>query len=619
MTSKRFSHYITKNKRQVFPRYCVFVDTETKQIPISNTEIRQELFLGVAQYVDYDSKDTEDEIVFYNPLDFWLWVVGKIHDRKKLYVFAHNQDFDFRVLEGFSKLKYLGFVQGKLIAESSAWICDFKYDNDLPVWYNGKRRRSSNNFRCSIQTLDTTNWFKASLDSLGKIIGHKKFKMPSYEAPMSEWITYCRQDVVVLRKVFENYVDFLITQNMGNFGFTLAKQSFNCFRHRFMQHQILVHCNEKVTQLERESYYGGRTECWFIGHEKKDYYFKVDVNSMYPAVMQCNLFPTKLKGMRRILSDDSRDNLDKNCLSISRCLIETNEPCIPYRMNKRLCFPIGKFEATLCSPEIELARERGCKIKIKDTAYYEGEYLFKDWVNYFYPLRKKLREEGNEQYQYFVKIIMNSLYGKFGQKNTDWKQQEIVDDGKSWYRQITDMETGETETLKSINGTIYKANGEHDGFDTIVSIASFVTSYSRVMMYRFILQAGIDNCYYSDTDSLIVNRLGWENLQNKIDQTKLGWLGLEAHDNEVQIYNLKDYIFADEIKLKGVPHRAVWNTKGYYECQQWEHMNGAIQKERLETVVTAMVEKRMKRIYTKGCIQPNGRVQPFELPLTDDM
>jgi len=104
--SKRFSHYITANKRQTFPRYCIFVDTETWQRYNTDSSIRQELFFGIAQFRDYESVGVEDEIIFYKAIDFWLWVSSKCNDRKKLHIFAHNQDFDFRVLGGFSNLKY---------------------------------------------------------------------------------------------------------------------------------------------------------------------------------------------------------------------------------------------------------------------------------------------------------------------------------------------------------------------------------------------------------------------------------------------------------------------------------------------------------------------------------
>ncbi len=612
--SKRFTHYIKKAKRQVFPRYCIFVDTETKQIPFEENSIRQELFLGVAQYRDYESKGVEDEIIFKESSTFWTWVCSKCNDRKKVYIFAHNQDFDFRVLQGFSSLRYMGFTQGKMICESNVWILDYKYDDLEPVWYKGKQRRTNKNFRCTLSFLDTTNWFKASLASLGKIIGCKKTIMPSYEEPFETWVAYCRQDVNVLRRVFENYVDFLKKEDMGNFGFTLAKQALNTFKHRFMKHDILVHCNKKATELERLSYYGGRTECFYIGKEKKDYYFKVDINSMYPAVMQSNVFPTKLICQRRLVSVETKNYLNKNYKMIARCHIETKETCVPFRHNNRLCFPTGSFEATLCQPEIDLALSRGCSVDIIEAAYYECQPVFRDWVDHFYPLRKRLQSEGNKQYELFVKLIMNSLYGKFGQRNTSWEQIDILGNGESWYRIITDLESGVTQTLKSVDGTVYEQQGVHDGFDTIVSMASFVTSYARVVMYKLILLSGLQNCYYCDTDSLIVNRAGFENLQSEIDDNKLGYLKLEAHDNVVEIQNLKDYTFAGETKLKGVPRKSILQDDGSYLCEQWEHMNGAIHKQRLETVVTGKVRKMMKREYKKGVIQHNGRVTPFEFP-----
>jgi len=49
-------------------------------------------------------------------------------------------------------------------------------------------------------------------------------------------------------------------------------------------------------KLEREGYNGGRNECFYIGTLNSQKYYKLDVNSMYPYVMQNNKYPVELLG-----------------------------------------------------------------------------------------------------------------------------------------------------------------------------------------------------------------------------------------------------------------------------------------------------------------------------------
>ena len=614
----KITHILEGTKKMTFPTRAVFVDTETKHEKRivndgSNTqeEIIHKLWFGEATFVDYGSIKTEENFHFEKSWEFWEWVISKTQDHKKLVVIAHNMDFDFRVLEGFTNLRDMGFELESLIADGSKFLATFKYYGDEEKTNNLPGKEGRKIERCTIQILDTLNWFKCSLKKLGEQLGNYKLDFPDYSDPFDKWIEYCRQDVQVLRGTFEAWINFIRENELGTFSETLAKQALTAYKFRFVEHTVIIHTNKDAVKLERDSYYGGRTECFFIGKESKGTYYKFDVNSMYPYVMRENFFPARLQGVRSIDLQKHTFKKGKTILRIADCTIVTTKNCIPLRYNKRLCFPIGEFRTVLCEPELQLAEKQGCKIEIHKAAFYEGEKLFTKWVDECYALRARFKAEKNDIYQYNIKILMNSLYGKLGQKTPVWKL--VFDDNTndSWTRTFVDEKTGKARHIKCISGKWFEEYESVEGFDSFVAIASFVTSYARRYLFEILEIAGQENCYYMDTDSVIVNEEGKECLTELLNDYELGMLKIEKTDNQLEIYNLKDYVFGGETVLKGVSKNAVKLSENSFLCEQWEHLNGALIRDRIETVVTRKIVKNLSRNYNKGIIQNNGRVKPF--------
>ena len=609
----RISHVLRANCRTVFPTMVIFVDTETDLIPIAEGAVKQKLKFGFAQYRDYSGHSRPDELLFYNKDSFWDWVESHCRDSQKLTILAHNQDFDFRVLEGFSSLAGRGFLLTNIINDQGKFIAEYKKEKEPPPLGEGKRRRIGRKAAYYITILDTLNWFKSSLAQLGKTLGLEKLAMPVDTALSDSWILYCKRDVEILRRAFESYVEFLRSQNMGNFAHTLAKQAMNAYRHAFMRHEVWIHTNPKAVELERNSYYGGRTDCYFIGEIKNQLFYKLDINSQYPFVMRNNRFPSTLMGFRYVIDREYFNSLPSNVTFIALCDVETKTPCIPHRFKNRLCFPVGSFQSALCEPEYRLAEREGAVLKIRSIAYYKSEPLFQEWVDRMYELRNRFKREGNDQYQYFVKLLMNSLYGKFGQRTETWEPIGVIDPSENWVREIVDYDTNKTQTIKALGGTLWEKSGWKEGFDTFVAVASFVTAYARAYLWFLMSQAGLENSYYSDTDSLIVNEQGYERLKPYCDKTRLGFLKLESMDDQLTIHNLKDYSFAGDIVLKGVPKKAAQVGDNSYQCETWEHLAGALRKGHYEEVQVLQTVKHLTRIYEKGTVQPDGRTAPFNL------
>ncbi|GAI82751.1 unnamed protein product, partial [marine sediment metagenome] len=263
----RVSHYIKDNKTSSMPSEFIFFDTETSPKVLVNGDIEQPFKLGVALYWrrrDDRPSDTLEYFRFTRIPDFWAWIDEHVRPKGKLLLIAHNLQFDFMVLGGFSALRVLGYDLTKLITNGKVNV--FSYRKDKKV----------------ILCLDNMNYFNTSIKSLGESVGLPKLAMAQDGDTLDTWFTYCQRDVDIMYSAWRHWLSFLHDQDLGTFGNTLAGQSFNAYRHRFMTERILVKNNGKATELERSSYRGGWVECFQLGKLPEQDYFLLDINSMYP-------------------------------------------------------------------------------------------------------------------------------------------------------------------------------------------------------------------------------------------------------------------------------------------------------------------------------------------------
>ena len=222
------------------------------------------------------------------------------------------------------------------------------------------------------------------------------------------------------------------------------------------------------------------------------------------------------------------------------------------------------------------------------------------------------REE-NGALKQIAKLFLNSLYGKFGQRTRlfDKIGECEREDG---YEVVFDMETGERITYRFLNGEIWVESKDYiEGENSFVAIASAVSAYARCYLWSLIEKAGLENVFYCDTDSLIVNEEGYERLRDYLDDYKLGYLKCEGVAEEVVIRNAKDYTFGEEVKRKGVKKDAVEIAPNIFKQEQFERLRSAWRKGRVNEVIVKEQIKELKQEYKKGIVTESGRVKPFVL------
>lgn len=98
------------------------------------------------------------------------------------------------------------------------------------------------------------------------------------------------------------------------------------------------------------------------------------------------------------------------------CLSTLTRPFLPYKdKNKTLLFSIGKFVGVYYKEEFLYARDLGYKIyPLRGYLFEKKSSPFDHFVTTIYEKRQEAKKEDNKAMDFSYKLLMNSLYGKFG-------------------------------------------------------------------------------------------------------------------------------------------------------------------------------------------------------------
>jgi len=595
---KRFQHRIKDNKKCELPYHYLFFDTETHQKKIGKGDIQHFLKLGVALYWRRRpdrGKDTLKRLKFTNPEEFWDFVEDCVPSRSRLVITAHNLEFDVGIVQGFKALSNRGYEPTKLIIDNRRQIWKFRKDDKTLLF------------------LDNMNYFSTSLKTLGESIGEAKLSMPGKQQPLDDWWAYCEQDVNVMYKAWQFWLNFISDNELGNFGLTIASQAFNAYRHRFYKAPIFIHNSNKAVKLERTAYRGGRNECFQLGELPKQQYHLLDINSMYPHVMATGQYPVNLKSTGKELTLEKLRFYLKTYSVIAEVVVDTPEPCFAIKQSGKLLFPIGQFRATLTSSELLYGLIYGYIKEVYNYSLYEKGDIFKAYVKFFYGKRQEFAKKGNKVYVYLCKLMLNSLYGKFGQKSEVWEKVGMDYTREYDYWTEFDYKTRETHTYRAVNYLIEECKGYDEGFNSLVSIPAEITANARLYLWKLIKTAGLDNVFYCDTDSILVNNEGLSRLKDYLDPSLIGKLKTQQRPTKVILKGLKDYIMGRKVKIKGIPKKAKKLDDNTYVMYRSIGIKTGLHKKDINKVVWKRTLKHLKRIYNKGVVLQNNRVIPLTM------
>lgn len=599
----RRCHWLRKNRKSRRPDALIFVDTEAKMTKLDDKRVDHALRLGWAclgQYAPETGLQEVEWLEFRTPLEFWEWVFAISGKHEQIYIVAHNISYDARLLNSFSILPANSFAPDYAIMSESCVFFTFQSDKQ------------------KIHLLDNSNYWQVSLADLGREFGVTKGTVNFETATDDELATYCKQDVQVLVQVWQFWLSFLDTHDLGDFAITAAGQAWNAYRHKFMDVQIGIHNRQDAIDLERASYRGGRVEVFRTGKFNGQNYYKLDVNGLYAYVMADSPHPQKLLKIVRARNPDELFTLMERWLAIADVIVTTDKPYYPYRHKNSNYFPIGTFHMQLCTPELRIAIAEGHLRAIGEVALYEPADLFSEYINTLTPLRQQYKAAGDTGRSLICKLLRNSLYGKFAQRGY---RQEILGDApldqvsvRRWVR----AETGDRCVDWTFGGKTIRQYYEGESFDSFPAVSAHTAAYAREHMLMLLDLAGWENVLYMDTDSLIVQEKGFKRLEAARDNLRLGHLKVEGITTDLEILAKKAYRFDGVDTIKGIKGKAKRVGPQTYSQEYFTTLNYGFRSGDLGSVQTYDVEVHTRNVVTNAIVGKDGTVRPRELAMTQD-
>jgi len=592
----RQAHVLKSANGKRLPQRFIFFDCETETIDDKGTQ-RLKLIVACLWIINPVSGIEKLTWCTYKTgKGFYNWIKKNINTQHATRIMSANIWFDFRVSGLYTLMK------------NDKWACVSSFNKGHVLIF----KFIKGNYR--LEFVNVQNYFNVPVKVIGDSFNLPKLDVDFKTVNDKDLYTYCSRDVEIIYTAIRKLYLFILQNRLGSMPYTLPAVSYSIFTYRFMKKQICVHDDDEILKIERSAYFGGRCECFQIGKLDKQKYYKLDINSMYPYVMKENDYPLKyVKTGTNIDSIVLVKAATKYCY-VAECEIETDIPVYAYRKDKKLIFPIGRFTTFLTTPSLLYGIKQGHVKNVLKVACYTKANIFHDFVEYFYNKRLEFRVDKNPAFAYVCKLILNSLYGKFGQRTS-----KVVYAGKNGKAQdirrlIVDIKTHKTSIHQVFFGReTITAQGESEAVNSMPAISAHVTDYARLYLWKLIESADIKNCYYCDTDSLIVNETGYKKLNKLLDVDRLGWLKVEKESTVVEIRGAKNYTFGDDIKIKGIPKKAKRNKPGSFTYPVFPSMTGELRKGIKEDYRIETQTKILTGIYDKGIVTKSGRVKPYNL------
>lgn len=359
---------------------------------------------------------------------------------------------------------------------------------------------------------------------------------------MEEAVKYCRLDVELLAGALEKYRDAGLEATGVDplQRATIAAYAQDVYRANFMPPKTLPVLTRAEYDFVRRGFYGGRTDARQVLRRWTPEEAAagggaayVDVVSLYPTVMRHDALPvgapwwaeevpgTEEESARFLAALEAAGRL-----AVVECDVECPRdlyhPVLLEKRGGRLVAALDIRSGVWPSNELALALKHGYRVtRIRRALVSEtevGAAGFGGYVDAYVGQKAAHAPHGPEPNvgRYLLaKMMLNSLWGKFGQR--DAAQESRFYSGErgpeAWYRTVQGFHDGALEALDvhEVNedylfATATKAGGENLHLRTTdLLLAAFVTANARLRLYAALDLLG-ERVIYHDTDSVVYEK-----------------------------------------------------------------------------------------------------------------
>jgi hypothetical protein len=482
--------------------------------------------------------------------------------RARTVVWAHNLGYDVRISQALTILPRHGWtLEAHNLARQGAWF----------VWTKGDAR---------LILVDSASVYTTTLAAVGKAFGMAKPPLPSDMDSDDRWLLRCRADVAILATAMKAYLRWVETEDLGNWQFTGAGQSWAAFRHRFMDHKLLVHGDEDALRAERRAMWTGRTEAYYHGRVPASRTDEWDLTLAYARIARDTPLPTKFMGEMPNGYPWERILYNSKVALLAECTVETKRPVVPASTGNRILWPVGRFTTVLWDCEIRALLRSGATVSVDRGWFYRTTPALNRWGGWIIDGLSHIDSTATEWQKLILKHWARALIGRFAMSFTQWD--EFARAPHQDVRQIMgyDTRTGEDFQLTHIGDKIWRSGGVKEWANSMPAVTGYVMAECRVRMWEMMEALGQHRVLYCDTDSLMVSAEYHDDVA-ALTRTPLGeGLRLKKSWIGVKIYGPRQIITEGQVRVSGIPRGAVRVDETTFDGEVWESLTESARKGR---------------------------------------
>lgn len=579
------------------PRMVAF-DTESRSSYEDDVEV-QEWRIGCAIRWRNGLKtgDHAEARVFDNPREFWEWVADFTRKGTRTVVWAHNLGHDVRISRMFEILPQLGYRL---------------------EWCNLDRNVSSATWRSDRGTIvlaDTWTWIPLPLKVIAPQVGMVKYDMPRGKAEDAEWAKYCMRDAEILYNVVRELVSWITTEGLGNWQPTGAGMAYTTWRHKYMAHKVLVHDDVDALAAERSAMHTGRAEAWRHGEIYGKTWTEVDLRTAYLAIAAETDLPRKLHMHSGPISIRQYRELLERFAVLSRVVVTTETPCVPYRHEGRFYWPTGTFETWLWDTEVDIALEYGAGVRIRETYTYVRDPILREWALWVMGTLRNSETQVSPVVRTHVKHCSRALIGRLALRTPSWEEWGDNPEGITGITHVTFPEEGRTTRLLHVGDVTLIETARTESKDSMPMITGYIMAKCRAMLWEGMNVAGLDHIAHVDTDSLLVDDYGLRRLHDHFGDLFDARWQVKGSWKRLDMWGPRQYFRGTERVSAGVPLKAEETVRGTYTGEQWSSLASDLEAKNSGVVRVRRGEWSMKRADPRRTDLPGagGRTRAYDV------
>lgn len=537
---------------------------------------------------DLKTGDHREGRVFDNPRDLWTWVTEFARKGTRTVVWAHNLGFDVRIADVFRILPTLG------------WELE---------WCNLDRNVSAMTWRGERGTLvmaDTWTWIPLPLNVIAPMTGLVKFEMPPDDADKESWNDYCMRDTEIGYRVVSRLLDFIQSEHLGNWQPTGAGMAYTTWRHRFMQHQVLVHDDPEAIQAERAAMHTGRAEAWKHGKLGISTWTEVDMRNAYLVIgAECEL-PRKLRAHHGRISIQQYHRLCERNRVLCRARVDTRVPVAPCKVGGRTIWPVGSFETWLWDNELDCAIGHGAEVRIQECYVYARDPILRDWANWVLRVLRDETYTQNHIAQTWIKHCSRALIGRLALRVPSWEVYGANPEGITGITHLSGDKPGTSQRMMHVGNRTLRETAIREGRDSLPQVTGYIMAECRVRLWEAMNAAGFDHIAHVDTDSVLVDMAGLRAMRTYYGAAFSRYWQEKGTFQRLEVWGPRCYFRDGRRVAAGVPVKAEALTQDHYRGERWSALAGDLEDAEGAVVTTRMTDWVLKREDPRRGSHPSG-------------